>query len=650
MMIIVLMLPQVIFSQAAQDTLSKGTFILHKFQQPIGKEFYSIVKKSDSLRIHSDFKFNDRGSDVPLQTTLVTDIHGIPFYFKTKGSTSRSSVIDSEVKIKNSHALIRVNKEVCESKTSKQYFTISGYSPVVIQMQLLKYWKDHDKPGLLTTYPSGTVKIRLSGFDTIAREDAKIVLERYFISGLIWGNEIVWTDASGKLVALFTNDAEGDKFEGMEESYVSLLPMFIAKAAAYGMASFNTNQTISKSIGLKNANIINVVSGQVTRNGVVLIKNGIIQKVGQASEVKIPSGIKVIDLAGKYILPGLWDMHAHFQQVEWGPAYLAAGVTTVRDCGNEFDFINAVKEAIDNNKGIGPRIIKAGIVDGDGRFALGIVRVNNATEAKAVVKRYKDAGFEQIKIYSSVKPDIIKAIASEAHSLGLSVTGHVPQGVKTLDAIALGLNQINHFPYIYSALLSPGQKKISLKDSSAQNALRILKENHVVVDPTLGVFEWTMRSLDDPMETIEPGVNYITEDLKEIFRNTGLPGAEAAKNKFFLEGGKEIVLALHRMGIPIVAGTDMLIPGFSIYRELELYQSAGLSALEAIQTAAIVPARVMKKESESGTIEEGKNADMIIVDNNPLANISNLRQVSLVLKGGTIYNPSELRKMVGFKP
>jgi imidazolonepropionase-like amidohydrolase len=636
----------------SQDTLSTGTFILHKFQQPIGKETYSIVQTKDSVKLRSDFKFNDRGQDVPLQTTLTSNRAGQPLYFKIQGKTSRVSVIDAGVHIAGDSASIYEGTHRRKIKTSKTFFLISGYSPVAVQMQLINYWKTHGRPQTLTVYPKGNIRIRLDGHDTLANGGKQNVVERYQVKGLIWGSELVWTDAAGKLIALFTNDAEGDKFEAIDQAYIQHLPALIGKTAAYGMASLKAGQQQKDEplLALTNGTIIDVVSGGTTPKATVLIENGRIIKAGASKNIKVPRKAKIIDLAGKTILPGLWDMHAHFQQVEWGPAYLAAGVTTVRDCGNEFDFINAVKNAIDHGQGVGPNIIKAGIIDGDGPMALGIVRVNTAAEAQTIVQKYKDAGYQQIKIYSSVKPEMIKAIATEAHAAGLPVTGHVPQGVALLQAIELGQDQVNHFPFVTRAMLISREQKLVATDTLPQKVLRILKEKNIVVDPTLGIYEWILRPLDQPLDAFEPGVNYMTEDLKEIFRNFGMPAEEATKNKILLENGKATVLALHRAGIPIVAGTDMIVPGFSLYRELELYHQAGLSSLEALQTATINPARVMKMETQTATITEGKTADLIIVDGNPLQNISDIRKTTLVIKNGKVYNPSELRKLIDFKP
>lgn len=636
----------------AQDTLSTGTFILHKFQQPIGKETYTIVRHADSTRLQSGFKFNDRGQDVPLQSILTWSNTGQPLHFKIEGKTSRISVINSEVWINGDSALIRVNDKKRKTRVPKTYFTISGYSPVAVQMQLVQYWKQNHKPRSLEVYPAGNLNIRLDGYDTLRQIGEKKILERYLIHGLIWGNEIVWTDQAGKLIALFTNDAEGDKFEAIDQAYVAHLPALIGRAASYGMANLQAGQVQKDGpvIALVNGTIIDVASGKTIPQATVVIQNGKILKAGSSKNIKIPRKAKVIDLAGKSILPGLWDMHAHFQQVEWGPAYLAAGITTVRDCGNEFDFINAVKQAIDQGRGVGPDIFKAGIIDGDGPMSLGIVRVNNENEAKAVVRKYKDAGFAQIKIYSSVKPEMIKAIAAEAHALGMPVTGHVPQGVGLLEAIKLGQNQVNHFPYVYRAMVTNREQKLVMTDTLPQKVLRALKDNSIVVDPTLGIYEWILRPLDQPLDAFEPGVNNITEDLKEIFRNMGMPAEEAAQRKSFLEHGKAIVLAMTRAGIPIVAGTDMIVPGYSLYRELELYNQAGLTPLETLQTATITPARVMKVDKETGSVAEGKNADLIIVDGNPLNRISDIRKITLVIRKGKTYNPIELRKMIDFKP
>src|SRR6202042_1430327 len=230
--------------------------------------------------------------------------------------------------------------------------------------------------------------------------------DRFTIEGLIWGRETLWFDANRNLVAAVTTDAEFDHFEAIREGYETGLGTFVGLAGSDGMAAL---AEISKGISGSRAGKIALVGGTLIDgtgrdpipDSVVVIEKGRIVDAGPKSRVTIPSDAQKVDARGKTILPGLWDMHAHFEQVEWGPVYLAAGVTTARDCGNEFEFITAVRDAIANGHGLGPRLLLAGIVDGSGNFTIGTQRVDSPEQARTWTDRYHDAGFQQMKIYSS---------------------------------------------------------------------------------------------------------------------------------------------------------------------------------------------------------------------------------------------------------
>src|SRR5438094_5750270 len=187
-------------------------------------------------------------------------------------------------------------------------------------------------------------------------------------------------------------------------------------------------------------------------------------------------------------------MHAHYSQVEFGPVYLANGVTTVRDVGNEIDFIPTVRDAINAGMGIGPRIFFAGIIDGIGPRTMGAVATDSPDEAVATVNRYHSLGALQIKIYSSVKPEIVPIIAGAAHRLGMTVTGHVPQGMDAMQAILAGMDQINHIQFVVQALLSPEERHrlsptstqgipvIDFNSAEVQRKIRFLKDHGTIVD------------------------------------------------------------------------------------------------------------------------------------------------------------------------
>ncbi len=636
----------------AQKRADSVTFLLHKFEQHIGKETYYINRSANVITYNANFKFVDRGSAVPLKAELAVTSAFEPLRLVLKGNVARSATINDSISIKGNEAVIRVNDSTYTKKLAPLTFPVASYAPGIVQQVLLQYWKNHRQPASINTLPNGSVQIKKDGEDAITFNGKTLMLDRYTIGGVIWGNEILWATHEGQLICLITNDAEADKLEMMLEPYESLLPTFIAKAATYGMDLFAKatpkTTTADKIIAITGGTVIDVVNSKPIPNSVVIIENGVIKKVGKVGEVKIPAGAKIIDAKGKTILPGLWDMHAHFEQVEWGPAYLAAGVTTVRDCGNEFGFINSVQSAIDGGNGIGPKILKAGIIDGKGAFALGIIQADTKEEAIKEVDRYKDNGFVQIKIYSSVKPAIVKAICDEAHRLGLTVTGHIPQGMTLQAGVDSGMDMVNHVQYVYSIMKRNKDRSINFEDSISIAAIKFIKQHNVVIDPTLGVFEMVFRNVKDDITIMEPAFYSLPLPLQAIFKNTGDEPDIAVKVKPIYDSMVKIVKVLYDADITIVAGTDQGFPGYSLDRELELYVQAGLTPMQAIKTATITPAGVMKMDKETGSLEAGKNADIIIVDGDPLNNIRDIRKVTTVIKGGRIYDPVKLHHLVGF--
>ena len=648
-----LLLLLIICTTAVFAQTDSASFFLHKFAQNIGKETYYISKNGNTITYDVNFRFVDRGSPVPLKAKLVTTANHDPLSLFVKGSTSRFSTIYDSIEIQNKKVSLRIDDSVYNQSMPAIAFPVGGYSPGTVQMVLLKYWKAHKQPKSIPMLPKGTVNIKRDGSDTLSFMNKPLLLERYILSGLVWGNEIVWTDKEGKLICLITNDAEGDKLEMMSVAHEELLPELINRAAAYGMKLFTGSMKMDlkkdKLMAIVGGNIIDVAGYATIPNTVIIIENGMIKEVGSVGSTTIPANATVIHAEGKTITPGLWDMHAHFEQAEWGPAYLAAGVTTVRDCGNEFGYINSIKDAIDGHKGVGPFIIKAGIVDGPGPLGLGIVRASTAEEALKVVQMYKANGFAQIKIYSSVTPAIVKVICDEAHRLGLSVTGHIPQNMSTQAGIDSGMNMVNHMQYVYAMMKKNKDRSVDLTDSANMAAIEFLKQRRTVIDPTMGVYEMIFRNVSDDIKLMEPNFYNLPLPLQTLFGNTGMPAAQATANIPRFQSMLNMVKVLFDKGIPVMAGTDMGFPGYSLARELELYVQAGLKPMEALQTATIIPATVMGMDKITGTIRAGRHADLLILDADPLADIRNIRKVWKVIKEGQEYDPHVLHRMVGFK-
>ncbi len=661
--------PAILCSQATTASADTGRFRLHKFEQPIGEETYTITRDADNLTLKSDFEFTDRGTKVPLTATLQAAVNYTPQSFVIKGSTSRMSTIDTDVEINGAQATIRQGTDTRTVAAPQSFFTIAGYAPVAMQMALVRYWRAHGSPTQLATLPTGVVQIQDRGAETIALDGRSLQVERYSIRGLIWGLETLWMDGDNNLAALVSTDAEFDHFEAVREEYEPALAKFVASAARDEMAALTelSKQMPGRRTGtfaFTGATLIDGTGAAPIANATVVTRDGKILAAGPGGKVKVPTDAQRIDVAGKYIIPGLWDMHAHYEQVEWGPIYLAAGVATVRDVGNEFDFIAAVRDAVNSGTALGPHMLLAGIVDGDGPHAIGIDRVNSPADAQMWVQRYHDAGFQQIKIYSSMKSDNVRAVCADAHQLGMTVTGHIPNGMTAYDGVNDGMDQINHIHYVLDMLIPPSVDMTKLKrperlkvmssldvnSPEGKKAIAFLKQHNTVIDPTMALMEFENRPADVPANKMEPGVDHVAPELREQLVNGGMPPELAADAQKLTQEDLALIGALHRAGVRIVAGTDQTVPGYSLYRELELYVEAGFTPMEALQAATIVPARAMKVDRDSGSIEVGKRADLDILDANPLVNIHNIRSVRSVVANGVLYESAPLWQSVGFKP
>jgi len=254
-------------------------------------------------------------------------------------------------------------------------------------------------------------------------------------------------------------------------------------------------------------------------------------------------------------------------------------------------------------------------------------------------------------------------VTAEAHKLGMTVTGHIPEGLTGFDGVEAGMDQINHVQYVVQMMapgIAGGRGKLQARadafhgfdpDSEpSRKALQFLKDHHTVIDPTLTVYEMFQRTGRKPLAAFEPGVAKVAPALATQLRNVG-PGAAAADlGEAQFAASLKAVAALHRAGVPVVVGTDQSVPGHSVHREMELYVEAGFTPMEALQAATLVPAEAMGMAKEVGTIQPGKRADLLVLGANPLENISNIRRTEKVIQGGVIYDCAALWRSVGFQP
>jgi imidazolonepropionase-like amidohydrolase len=619
-----------------------GNLVIHMMLHAIGEERYEVAASADGIAITTTLKYSDRGL---FERTVTASL----------GLKSDYTPVSAEVKATGEPYIAHMQgaaATVSESGSSRTFsapersFPVIGPTPFALQMAMMRYWNSHGKPAslaMLRAKPGAEpIGIALAGKDSITVGGRKITLDRYTIANLMFGREILWMDAQGNLAAAMTF-AGGLPMEAVRAEYEPALQDLYRSGVAQEMADLDgialqVRPEHSSDFAIAGATMIDATGAAPVEDAVVIVRNGRIAAAGPRGKVTIPRGMGVVDAKGQTLLPGLWEMHTHFSGVEFGPALLASGITTARDCGGEFDYLVAQRDDVEKRGAIGPRLLLAGLVDAGGAKAFGHVTAETVEEGRAVVNRYHVAGFQQIKLYTYLTPEVVKAISAEAHRLGMTVTGHVPRALTTLEGIEAGMDQINHLNYVTSMVRAEGFDK----------AARFLLDHHTVVDPTAGWGEMSGHSKEVDVASFEPGITRAPFVLDVKFRGMG-GNATAEQMDTRRKDMLSLIGRLYKAGVTIVPGSDTGLVGYGLHRELELYVEAGMTPMEAIQCATIVSARAMKLDGDTGTIEAGKRADLILVNGNPLANFADLRKVSRVVANGSIYDASRLWESVGFK-
>jgi imidazolonepropionase-like amidohydrolase len=654
----------------AREPSKTVRYALYKFLQRIGYERDTYLPTIDGgTEVKAIFTFQDRGSAVPLSALYWLQADGGLRRYQAFGNTARGLTIDDRVVQRSDGSFSVYQQGAGETRVvaQKPLAAISGYAPLLSQQQLLTAWLQHGRPATVALLPSGTARISSRGKETYPLEGKTVTLEHLAVLGLVWGREDAWLDDAGGLVAVITRDAEFDHFEAVREGFGPLLPELAKRAGADAVAwlaevSRGADRSPPGAVALVGGRLIDGNGGPPIEDAVVVYQGDRILAAGSRQRTPIPRGATVLDVRGKTLLPGLWDMHAHVEQVEQGAVYLAAGVTTVRDLGNILEFITAVRDTIASGKGLGPRVLTSCLVDGDGKMSLGTLIIHREADIEPMLDKLKTASCREVKVYSSMRPELVAPLATAAHRRGMRVTGHIPEDMDLLAALDAGFDGVNHLPYVTDMALpraereklSPAEVRrrmaaLDLHSPIMQKVFDKLAAKRPLMDDTIVLFELFRHTPEENRRT-EPGIDKLPRELRPMFADMGADKADAAEHKAVFDKLLAVLSELHRRGVPLVAGTDISVPGHSLHRELELYVQAGLTPMEALQAATVVPARAMGLGGELGTLEAGKRADLIVVAGNPLADIRDIRKIAQVVARGRLYDPATLWRLVGFQP
>ncbi len=642
-------------AQGHDLVVEHGVYNVHLLLHAIGTEEYTVTAPgSHRLVMHATTTTSDRGMKRTVSTTLEM---GEGFAPSRLEQVTHTPTADTTA-LTTIHGPSATMQEAGVDRTVKLPSTaFAGLiaTPASVQMMMMRYWAAHHRPARLTVLRASEkalpVEIRLVGHDSFYARGHMVRLTRYTVSNLVFGREILWMNESRRLAAVMTF-AGGLPQEEILDEYEPQAYELVRSGVRQEMLDLDdldraVHPEATGSFAIVGARLIDGTGSPAIENATVIVRDGRILSAGATTG--IPPGMRVIHAEGRSLLPGLWEMHTHFSGVEFGPALLAAGVTTARDCGGEFEFLTTVREKIDHDHALGPKLLLAGLIDAGGPLGFGLVDANTPAEGVHAVDVYADAKFDQVKVYTQLKPDVLKAIADEAHKRGITVTGHVPAAINAFEGIADGMDQINHLQFVTRAMNPDGAPyPVDLNSDRSKKLIALLKERQIVVDPTAGWGEMAGHPKQTGVSTFEPGINAAPDTLAARFRSMGVPPADTAAFHQRMETNLKVIHALYEAGVPIVAGSDTGLIGYGLDRELEWYVQAGMTPMAALQSATIAAARAMKMDAEVGTIEAGKRADLVIVEGNPLTNISNLRRVVSVVKDGRMYDSRKLALSVGF--
>lgn len=616
-------------------------------------------------KIHYRYEYNDRGRGPKLQVDLQLE-SGQVVSRRVSGVDYFKGPVDETFELKDGTATWK-NKVENESRKVTGpviYSPIEG-APGEIEWTLKQLLRQKSHIHEMDMLPSGKLRVVHAKSHMALVNTFEEELELYAFSGIGGPPSYVWVTPNK---AFFANI--NGWMSTIKMGYEFLIPELkkLQDAIEEDYFAKQEDQLTQRNdipVLFTNVRVFDSKSGKVADGQAVLVEGGKISKVGKAKSVVAPANAKTIDGNGKMLLPGLWDNHAHYNMAQ-GLYHIAGGVTNIKDMANDFD-LPEVKRKVDGDILLGPDIsIMSGFIDFAGPFAgpTGKI-VKTLDEGLAAVNFYADKGYQQVKLYSSIPVEWVKPLAAEAHKRGMKVVGHIPSFMTAERAVNDGYDQIIHLNMVMLNFMgdtidtrSMGRfikvaqraKNINVSGPEAKRFVKLLKDKNIVVDPTVAIFEGMFTNEPGKLAAgYQPVLNMFPPEFRRGLYTGGLPTMKGheADYKASFDNMLKMLKLLHSSGITFVPGTDDF-PGFALHRELELYAKAGVSNKEVLQKATLISARVAGKENEVGSIEVGKKANLILVDGDPVKNISDIRRVEFTMKNGHLYDNKVLFDSYGF--
>jgi imidazolonepropionase-like amidohydrolase len=403
----------------------------------------------------------------------------------------------------------------------------------------------------------------------------------------------------------------------------------------------------TRTLVFTNITIIDATGAPPQPGMTVVVRGGRIEAIGKTGQLRVPRESQVVNGAGKFMIPGLWDMHVHLTDAKPSaiPALVANGVTGVRDMGSRLKELDEWRVKIEEGGLIGPQIFRAGPILNGEAFGPVQLAVADAAEARAAVRTLAKVGVDFIKIHMTLTRDQFLAIADEAKKVGLPLVGHIPGSVTPEEASDLGLASVEHTETLLQGTFDPRVPREKMLAAMTLLFQRFAK-NRTFYTPTLIMYK---ASADFRDFAPHPQSKYVARSAVDRM----LKAAEQSKKYPDIVTGRKRILGdlillvgmMRQNGVQVMVGTDLsdgrIFPGFSVHEELALLVDAGLTPAQAIEAATRVPTEFLRL-GDAGTIQQGKRADFIVLNADPLQDIHNTTKIDAVVLRGRLLNRGSL--------
>jgi imidazolonepropionase-like amidohydrolase len=616
-------------------------------------------------KITSTFEFNDRGRGPKVEVHYLIGQDGMPLRTDITGVDYYKAPVDEHFSAEHGKAEWKSTAETGQAPKGAFYVAINSS---VMEIALLAKTLVKTGGAGVKLLPGGEARIEKVQDTTLHDHGESMHVTEYAITGLDYSPSTAWLDDEMQFFAS-PSPWFAVMRQGWESANDSLFALQMkADSERYKRLALELTRHPGHAVAFEHVRLYDSIHAAMQEDQTVVVDGERIVAAGPAASVQVPQNAEHLDGRGKTLLPGLYDMHVHLSPPD-GIMHIASGVTSVRDMGNDIASLDTIEKQWRNGTAIGPRVAKAGMIDGrDPMQAPAGIFVTTQEEANAAVNRYADLGYIQTKVYSSLNPALLPGMIQVSHQRGLRVSGHIPNGITAAQFVTEGADEIQHINFIFLNFFADKVKDtrtperftavgqyaagLDLESKPVIDFIDLLLQHHTTVDVTLATFEGMFTGRP---KQVSPDYAPILDRLPaQIQRGayTGGLAVTAANDQTYRDSYAAMLKMTKRLydaGVPVLAGTDATA-GIMLHRELELEVKAGIPPLKALQNATFVAATVLKQQDQLGSIEPGKLADLVLVEGDPGTNISDIRRCRIVMKGGAVFDSAKLYAAAGILP